>query len=787
MMELVKIVLRNIKHHKPTSLFLCCSIFFSMFLFIDTVQLHQAYSQQALDYKTFIYGDYQLRYNHSNQEKLNQFLKEEWIKERNELRNYGYIKKEDGSFIELQSLNHTPSGNILHLYEGRFPENENEIMVTKQYLKQTNHQLNDLVEFDISYIGYEDYEYQEQPFSQESDTPHEKITFTIVGIYQADLMPNAFVNDQMITYQQDNTSKLKQGFLYLHQLPSSTIKQITETLSNNNLSVCINEEGLKLYEQSHSPIYLPMVVLLVFVAILVISTLLQASLIAWEEKRKLIGQLNAIGMDNKQLFFMNFIESFVYCAMTLPFAFLASYGFMNVFLPFLSELKAISEYSFPLIADWKLSTIVIIACISLIFFIIANFIPLLANRNTSAFALMKKNKKTLKKNKSSNHIISFLAKQNKIYNKKKFLVIQTTFILCILCFICGGYIATSLSEGLSLPYAFHVSLPVSNQIQQVQQNQDILEDLSKKIEGNKEYSHNVNLTNALSIPTSSLNKDLALYLQGQGIYDVLVDVQFNNRYSLASDEIGIHNQLVLLDTNNKKHTFSWLDEKKPLFLHQSYWNVKVLDDKIPSVTALNNTLYVSVFFPMEQLEHFLQTTEITSVMSSMYIDCEKEELETTQQMLQTYAKNIEGMEVRRIENKDPNESKKIITIGISLLCMALSFLNFFMIMLLDIRSKRKQYQLLLNIGLETKQLYSLLIKEYMGKIVISCLFAIPFAILLNYFLYTKVLLTVPFFHVYVKPILLLVIGMLLLSIFIIKLHANRLEKQQNQVFNDFDK
>ncbi|MCR0154383.1 hypothetical protein MKC92_20050 [[Clostridium] innocuum] len=142
MKEKVNFVYRFIKHDKSKAATILLVLTLGVCLISSLMLLKISNDDFVAREEIYLNGDYQLAVDIGNKPaKIDEHLIEETIT----VYDYTIIRNDDGSFIQVKSVNKHTDMQGFHILEGLFPKSPNEILISKKYARDHRLSIGDII------------------------------------------------------------------------------------------------------------------------------------------------------------------------------------------------------------------------------------------------------------------------------------------------------------------------------------------------------------------------------------------------------------------------------------------------------------------------------------------------------------------------------------------------------------------------------------------------------------------------------------------------------------------
>ena len=303
----------DLRTHKKDSMSLLIMIFIASLIIFTISFISQTYSKEKYDEYQYKYGTYTYSFvsfdnniEGTSVEMYNEFIPLSSL-EYCVLENYGT----DFNGIRLFNFNGNPDVVGIHLKEGRFPENENEIVLNERYLEEYDfdYTIGDV----INLIYKKDFEF----FYKEKREIFE-CQVKVVGFIEGTSDYPVVVNmDEPINYH-----------LYFATPHNAKVTDNKSTTTDVHMNFIRNNKVDQLYSISSIAYKLGIVEVLTFVIIM--TLIYSLSIISFEKKQRDYTLLRSIGITQKQLYYIVFIQTLMLSVFPILFSSIIHYLFSMI-------------------------------------------------------------------------------------------------------------------------------------------------------------------------------------------------------------------------------------------------------------------------------------------------------------------------------------------------------------------------------------------------------------------------------------------------------------------------
>ena len=486
-----KLTVKNLLLNKKRTIVTIIGIILSTALICAVASIYNSTIASLINYETSIKGNYHVSFDKVDYQDIEKFQKNRKIEKIFYVKNLGYSKIESSNiykpYLYLIAMNHESINNLaLNLIEGRYPENNNEIVIP-EHLKsngKVNLKIGDTITLNIGNRLIDNYSLnQNNPYSEEEklDIKEEK-TYKIVGIIDrpnTSIEPYSAPGYTIVTMDNNDKGTMnlytrfnREGLNDIYKV-TANILGVNEELFEmaNNTNITINSKDLEQYYNelanakydytvnnylimletnplnASTASSLGIVVIIVWIIIMVTSIfcIKNSFDISITEKIRQYGMMRSVGATKKQIRKNVFYEAFILGLIGIPlgiiFGVLASYILIIVSNYYLSNsignnLVLIFQTSFMAIIISIILAVITIILSSLKSAIKASLIsPIDAIRNSGNIKI---NKKKIKSSKLINNLFGIggiIGIKNLKRNRKKYRTTSISIIVSVMVFI----------------------------------------------------------------------------------------------------------------------------------------------------------------------------------------------------------------------------------------------------------------------------------------------------------------------------------------------------------------
>ena len=511
-------------------------------------------------------------------------------------------------YLHLNSANQTYFEEIT-LKEGRYPENNNEIMVPTNL--PNNYRLFDTIT--ISYgpryddegdINYQNSEYIEGETLQVETTK----TYTIVGIINNNPYENYSGAGYTIYTTIDENNPNPTYNVYLKYNPPKNIinntKNLASKLNYDQDLIQYNTSLLAIYGESQysnvtSTISGLLAIMLSIISIGCIIVIYNSFAISVMERKKQFGLLSSIGATKKQIFKTVFYEATIVGIIGIILGIIASYiGIGTVIIIMNNLLQGVLEFKLSLVTNPTYLIIPLIFMVVVIY--ISAFLPARRASRVSPIEAIRQNddikieKKKIKISKLSQKIFGIegeIALKNIKRNKKKYRITIISLFISIVMFISfSSFLDYSLNttDNMLTSYDYDIMISsytpdepnpeVENLINKITRNKDVIKySIFQTTQLDIEMQDNLYTDAYNNLISSQYSKEDII---GDDNYDSITIIGLDNQsFDEYTKELGVKNNKIVL--YNKYKTTTYTDENRKVNI------VDVVKDN-PNITICHN-------------------------------------------------------------------------------------------------------------------------------------------------------------------------------------------------------
>ena len=355
MKVLNRLTIKNLKLNKKRTMVTIIGIILATTLITSITTLVSSFRKSMIEYQKVTQGNYHYQYINLQKDDLKKLENNTNIEKTFITQNVGYIKLEDtysfakpyASIIEfskeaLENLN-------IQLFEGRFPQNSNEILIEKEMniMGKLHWKIGDEVELNISKMQ-----------NNNSKTNDLIKTYKIVGTIEKPIDNIETVQSQsytIISYLDNIQNENINAFVrYKNLINNKEINQY-EYKENNTL---VSLESGKI-EGDMSFAYL---IAIIFIAIIIVASVYcirNSFEISITERIQQYGILSSIGATSKQLSYNVFFESFILGLIAIPIGIIFGISLIFILISMVKQFFGSNLFGIDFLFDINVMSIVI--------------------------------------------------------------------------------------------------------------------------------------------------------------------------------------------------------------------------------------------------------------------------------------------------------------------------------------------------------------------------------------------------------------------------------------------
>lgn len=758
-MLLTKLAFHHLKQCKFRTFLMIMSVFLSVTL-VSGISIYNASTIENQYYmQEQASGSWFLNYAYEDEDSVKNILNKTEIEHVSLSKTLDVKKEREDYIINLTGYSDFEL-NPHCLIEGRYPENNNEVLVSNDYLNETGHQIGDTIYFENT-----DKEYMITGTMQYMQYHSQEAKFDEV-ITKIDLIKEPgtkiYVKIEPISNE-----------LYQEIVPSTGSYNSIPSLYFNN------EIILKTYlaQESKSSItdYVPAMIMIIILLLNLYFMIHTIFISVYEERKTYFGILMSVGADEKQVIKIALIEGMLILVISLPLALLCAYHIIDYI--FIQSTKLVIQqtsmfagklFIYPLYLCLTLiisSAVVLLSSLQAILKVSKNY-PIEIIKNTNE---IKQDKiKALSNNKIETAYARHYIKQNK--GKYGSLIISVCLSLIV--FLCGSYffhvryqlmnpqeaknlIEVQMNEINTIDENSELQL-VLNQIKEQNSNQETIVYSSyslynvkmKESDYNTKYVHNYTGNTLTSVNMRFYGISDELFYKIPGVTSN--QTEFIIHDYLPSENYEEGNIYTILKENESIQTFASNtlvveDEWKKIDLEVAFSTANTIPhSEVPFIAydAIQAGINpeIVIVYPYSKFQENLQTMlkqSEGSIQVNTQVQLRNEEypslVEELKQLKQetNYIRNIIPPKAADESMKYGNTNFKAMILFI----LAIALCNIASVVISNIFSKRKDYAMLQSIGCDEKQLLEITMKEMLSVIMIAIIISFIVSMGINFGMY----------------------------------------------------
>ena len=355
MKVLNRLTIKNLKLNKKRSMVTIIGIILATTLITSITTLVSSFRKSMIEYQKVTQGNYHYQYINLQKDDLKKLENNTNIEKTFITQNVGYIKLENAyiftkpyaSIIEfskeaLESLN-------IQLFEGRFPQNSNEILIEKEMniMGKLHWKIGDEVELNISKMQ-----------NNNSKTNDLIKTYKIVGTIEKPIDNIETVQSQsytIISYLDNIQNENINAFVrYKNLINNKEINQYE--YKENNILVSLESGKI---EGDMSFAYL---IAIIFIAIIIVASVYcirNSFEISITERIQQYGILSSIGATSKQLSYNVFFESFILGLIAIPIGIIFGISLIFILISMVKQFFGSNLFGIDFLFDINIMSIII--------------------------------------------------------------------------------------------------------------------------------------------------------------------------------------------------------------------------------------------------------------------------------------------------------------------------------------------------------------------------------------------------------------------------------------------
>lgn len=804
MKELSKISFRFLIGNKKRTIFSILGTMLSVILITSIVLLLDSYTAYKEKFNLYQNGSWLIKESTPSETNLSEAISLSPIKDTLVVSDMGVSPLSNNTYIEILGYSDFNEIYPFHLIDGRKPENENEIAVPEEYIKEKKASLNDQLELSVGnrFIQEEskirlvnDYAdlMENEYFEQETIK-----SYRIVGVYKdISLFKSATALKYRFVTKSSQSSSIYTTYYTIQNINEDQWDEIVSNISPEDM-YCVNESAINLYVDKMIQLSIEEIVayglIILLIGLNMIAFIKNIFDISLKERMRMLGTMECIGAAPNQIRTMVLLEAIMIGIIAIPIGIIVCTAILFILLNMMEIGLAINPLH-----------LIIVILIVLVMLMVAAWLPTLKISHFSSIQLLRtgitENKqkraqyKTYKKN---IRIEKLIGMRNRKANKKAHRSIIFSLCMSIILFISGNYYIngtiTSISQYQFDEEAIQVTFESARNKQQLDSSIETIDELfALNKDGQNEYSYQM-LTN-INIPESYWSSEAKEIFSEDELSFMNIEIISDGSISEGDKnkiEADVYNCVTYQKQNKDRFEVKLLDisENQEFSLPYSYikdneFLYSSLDFTVEHVNRQAKNDINSIYYEQNQrspilaihvsLEDFIQLyTQFDS--QEMNIDV-MQTIKMYNDAQDTLLKNIKEYEEAHINTIDSiydSETDSVSSVFIvqralcnifSIFILSISIANILHTVISGILMKKKEIAVLQSVGMESKQAFYMIFYENISYVLKSLCIAIPISILLNYVIYRGLLLNLRTFD---YPILYIIIAIvILLSIVVI--------------------
>ena len=330
---LKQISIKNLKLNKKRTISTIIGIILSCALICAVATMVTSLQETLIQQSVSRRGYYHLKLIGVNENDINTLKNNRNVKEIKEINQIGYgffetTKKETTPYLKLYSMNHSDFDELkLNLKEGRFPTNNNEIIVSESVIKNNNtkYKIGDKININIGErktLEGNKLNYAPYMGNEERLVDTEKYEFTIVGIMERPYVSFEERSDPGYTIITTNLNKNNKEAYIILKNPKDYKNEIANILGVSNYDELDNEkidvsklkyenysintsllrwEVFAFSDETVSMLYSVAGIVILIIILTSVFCIKNSFAIATTEKMKMYGMLASVGATKKQI------------------------------------------------------------------------------------------------------------------------------------------------------------------------------------------------------------------------------------------------------------------------------------------------------------------------------------------------------------------------------------------------------------------------------------------------------------------------------------------------------
>ena len=807
MKELTKISFRFLIRNKKRTIFSIVGTILSVILMMSIVFLMDSYKNYNEKFNLYKNGSWLLKKSVPSETNLDEVISLSPIKDTLVISDMGVSLLPDNTYIEILGYSDFNEIYPFHIIDGRKPENENEIAVSEQYIKEKKVSVNDQLELAVGnrYIQEKEeikvvnnyYDLLENEYFKQ-----EKVkSYRIVGVYKdVSLKDNATAIQYQFITKSSQASPIYITYYTIQDISEDTWNEIVSNIKPADMN-CVNETAIDLYVDKGFQLSIAEIIayslIILLIGLNMIAFIKNIFDISLKERMRTLGAMECIGATPSQLRTMILFEALMIGIIAIPLGIIiCSFILSSVLKIFNRQIIVSTKIPVEMVLTIHPLHLVVIVAVVLFMLIIAALIPFLKIADFSPIQLMHrestgKEQKQIKykKYRKNIKIEKLIGLRNRKANKKAHRSIIFSLSMSIILFISGNYYIngeiTSISQYQFDQEGIQVILKNARNRQQLDASMKTINELfALNKDGQNKYNYRMG-TN-IHVPESYWNseakeiflKDTQNFMNIEIISDGSVEEMDKNKI-----DAEIYNCVTYQMQNKKKVEVKLLDSSENQQLSIPYSYIKrdeFLNDYLDvSIHSLNRKSMDIYYEQNDQLPALVMNVSLEDFIQlytkfnnqSMYIDAiQTINMYTDHQ--ETLLKNIKEYEETHIHTIDsvylPETDsvssdfivQRILCNIFSVFLLFISGVNILHIVISGILIKKKEIAALQSIGMESRQIFNMIFYENIVYTLKALCIALPTSILLNYIIYMTLLTSlyifdISIFHIFIVIIILL--------------------------------
>ena len=648
-----------------------------------------------------------------------------------------------------------------YLYDGNYPTNKDEILVSRKFIALTKHQIGDVIQMS---------------FVDEATQRSYQRQMQITGVIQFRGVRQEVGYRDFIVTCSNETSSIYNLYVSPYNITEQQVDIIEKLIqSDRHGSTFNNSQGI-INQHMNQPVIsyfdISFVQLILLICLLVIMylTMTNIFIINSKERQHTYGLLESIGATFKDLFIVNIFEMFFYAFLSFPISMLLGYYGTKAIYAY-SEYCFLKNYEtgFPSVYQTSLVINILIVVIGLIILFFAVMSALWRMRKQKVIHLIKEDYRNYqsKTKKSillkSKRLYSTLSHQYQWTSLTKYVSILLTLIFTIIFFNISIYISSLSNQWVkeSYPNPFlkvYLTLDLSKERNDIE---DIISYISQYNDENY-MEMTVDLGALQSVSLDSLTDE---YLQNSmtpskemiNVSFYGVDPQLFEEVTNQKEPVIINEITKEVDTRKTKD-ISIFKEDIPIELSLS--NNYVIDDEwyydhldmtiVPKgqytfedFGLSEQSVYREMFLDINVIApytYLLNLYDQIEQPGDSYIQLRMMLMNDHPDKLLEKLENDHDLKDYFIEYSIPSESSytgsdQMIQFFMSVMIFIVCILNLGIVVLSNIFDRKNDYGILRSIGMNDTDLKKMIYQENISLITLALVIAVPVSILCERYLF----------------------------------------------------